>query len=192
MIPDTEISKIKQILNNNGVIAFPTDTVWGVGCLVKNPEAVEKIYRMKGRDRGKPLILLGNSLDTLLPYVKTMPDKAKELAEKHLPGALTLVMEKSDRTPDYVTSGFDTVGIRIPDHPVFLEMLEKTSGVLATTSANVSGEGAFSCREDVENSIEVDYILDDYGFSAGGRESTVVKVDRDNKIKVFRQGAIKL
>jgi len=194
MIPGVEISKITEALKAGGVIAFPTDTVWGVGCLVENPEAVRKIYRMKGRDFDKPLILLGSSLEFLLPYVETIPVKAKELAKKHFPGALTLALKKSDKTPDYITSRFDTVGIRIPDHPVFRELLERTYKVLATTSANLSGEGSFSSRREVEQSIgcEVDYILDDYGVSAGGMESTVVKIDKDNTIKVLRQGAVNL
>jgi len=196
IIPEKEIQKISAILNNNGIIAFPTDTVWGIGCLAESSEAIEKIYSIKSREKHKPLIILGSRQESLLPYIETLPEKGRELIERYFPGALTLVLKKSAKTPDYITSGYDTVGIRIPDNPVFLEVLERaTDGhILATTSANISGEGAVSSREEVIKSIgdQVDYVLDDYGFSADGKESTVVHIDINNKIKVLRQGAIDL
>lgn len=195
-IPEEEIKKIKKRLKSNGIIAFPKDTVWGIGCLVENIMAVEKIYSIKSREANKPLILLGKSIDALMPYLEAMPEKANELIKRFFPGALTLVIKKSLITPDSITSGFNTVGIRIPDHPVFIELLEKTTekGVLATTSANISGEGSVSSKKEVEKSIgqKLDYILDDYGFPAGGKESTVAYIDKNNKIKVLRQGAIDL
>lgn len=189
LIPETEITNIKNILKNDGVIAFPTDTVWGMGCLVENKTAVEKIYRMKSREQTKPLILLSSRLEYLLPYVEELPDVAIKLAEKHLPGALTIVVKKSILTPDYITSGFNTVGIRIPDHPVYLELVERAvdTHVLATTSANISGMGAVARKEDV---IDTDYVVDDYGIPAKGVESTVITVDEHNNVKMLRKGAI--
>ena len=194
IISEPEIIKISQTLKNGGVIAFPTDTVWGVGCFAENKSAVDKIYRIKKRERKKPLILLGSRLEYLLPYVETLPAKAEELIKKHFPGALTIILKKSNKTPDYITSGYNTVGIRIPDHPVLLEMLEKAveTHIFATTSANVSGEEAVSEKDDIINSLgkNIDYILDDYGFLGGGRESTVVHIDNCNKIKVLRHGTV--
>jgi L-threonylcarbamoyladenylate synthase len=194
IISTREISKISVTLRKGGVIAFPTDTVWGVGCLVKKQQAVEKIYHIKAREKTKPLILLGSSLESFLPYIETLPSKAEELTERFFPGALTIVLKKSVKTPDYLTSGYETIGIRIPDHPVFIEMLEKAveGHVLATTSANISGQGAVSGKEKIQASLvdKIDYILNDYGFPAGGEESTVVHVDSNNKIEVLRQGAV--
>ncbi len=193
-IPDKEIQKISGVLKSDGVIAFPTDTVWGIGCIVEKPQAVEKIYLIKSREKHKPLILLGSSMEFLLPYVETPPPKAEELIKKYFPGPLTVVIKKSAKTPDYITSGFDTVGIRIPEHPVFIELLEKAAEnrVLATTSANISGQGSVSGKDDVIKSLgsSVDYVLNDYGFTSHGKESTVVSVGSDNTIKVLRQGAI--
>jgi len=187
---------INNILKNDGVIAFPTDTVWGIGCLPENKKAVEKIYSIKSRDKEKPLILLGKNLESLLPYVEKLPKTALKIAEKYFPGAVTLVVKKSSLIPNFVTAGFDTIGIRIPDCPVFIEMLEKCTdnGVLATTSANISEMGAVSTKQEVLASIgdKIDYILDDFGFTPKGIESTVVSVDEAGSIKVLRQGAIEV
>lgn len=187
-LKQTEITKISHILQNSGVIAFPTDTVWGIGCLVEKFDAAQKIYSIKSRENTKPLILLGSKLENLLPYVENLPLVAEKLAKKYFPGAITLVVRKSKQTPDYITSGFNTVGIRVPNHPVLLELLNRH--VLATTSANISGQGAVACKQDVITAINADYVLDDYGFPAGGQESTVVAVDEDNNVKMLRKGAI--
>lgn len=194
-LSDNEIHDIRQILSRpDGLIAFPTDTVWGVGCLVENKAAVERIYSVKGRDKSKPLILLGSKIEYLLPFIETLPEKAQEIITQYLPGAVTVVLPKSNKTPDYITSGFNTIGIRIPDCPPFLELLDRTvnNHVLATTSANISGMGANKTKLEVQDSIgnEVDYILDDYGFIPKGAESTVLAVNEQNEIKIFRQGAI--
>ena len=188
--------KIREILKNGGVIAFPTDTVWGIGCLPENQKAVEKIYSIKSRDAGKPLILLGKNLESLLPYIEKLPENALKIAKKYFPGAVTLVVKKSSLTPDFVTADFDTVGIRVPDCPIFAEMLEKCTdnGILATTSANISEMGAVSTKEEVINSIgdKIDYILDDIGFTPKGTESTVVFVNEAEELKILRQGAVEV
>lgn len=193
---EEETEKIKTLLENSGVIAFPTDTVWGIGCLADNPSAVGKIYSIKTRDRIKPLILLGKNMESLLPYVQNMPDKGEKIIEQYMPGALTLVLKKNLLVADYVTSGFDTIGIRIPDCPVFLEVLEKCTetGVLATTSANISNMGGNIFRKEVIDSIgdKVDFVLPDFGFVPKGIESTVAGISESGEIKILRQGAVLL
>ena len=155
---------------------------------------MERIYSIKGRSRNKPLILLGSKIEYLFPYISTIPEKAVEIIDKYLPGAVTLILPKSDITPEYITSGFDTVGIRIPDCTPFIELLENCveSHVLATTSANISGEKATASKLEVEESIgqEADYILDDYGYMPAGIESTVVSVDISGNVKILRQGKV--
>ncbi len=190
-----DILNLKQILNSkDSIIGFPTDTVWGIGCLPANQAAVKKIYSAKSRPDNKPLILLGCDFDSLVPYIKYIPDPAKELIQKHWPGALTIVLKKSDLTPDFITSNFDTVGIRIPNHPILLEFLDKyiPGKVLATTSANISGNNAPKNKQEVlkELGVNVDYILNDYGYQAKGIESTVVKFDENGKMAILRQGSI--
>ena len=127
MLDEKTCSKIKQILENDGVIAFVTDTVWGLGCLPESRIAVEKIYKIKHRDSKKPLILMSFDTYPLLKYVDNIPKAAHKLMKEHFPGALTLVMNKSKETPDYVTSGMDTVGIRVPDNEVFSDILKYKS-----------------------------------------------------------------
>ena len=98
------MDKVTEILNNDGVIAFVTDTVWGLGCLPTSKKAVQRIYEIKHRDAKKPLILMSDDIKYLRKYVKPLSILANELIQKHFPGALTLVVNKSDNTPDYITS----------------------------------------------------------------------------------------
>ncbi len=186
--------KIKNTLEAGGVIAFVTDTVWGLGCLPSRKKAVEKIYKIKSREAQKPLILMSNSIANLLPYVDPLSKKANKLIEKYFPGALTIVFKKSQKTPDFITSGFDTVGIRVPDNRVFQEVCECFEGhVLATTSANLSHEPSAKNYEQAFEKIgsSVDLVIQDFGQSAKGLESTVALV-LENEIKILRQGAVKI
>lgn len=183
--------KINDILKNGGVIAFVTDTVWGIGCLPQNPAGVDKIYSLKGRDRSKPLILMADKEENLFPYVKNVSDTAKNLMKKHFPGALTLIFEKSEITPDTITSGKNTVGIRVPNNPVYKKLCEIIDGhVLATTSANLSNHPSAKNYEQALEFIgdSVDLVIKSYGCEAKGLESTVaLAID---EIKVLRQGEI--
>ena len=171
-------SKINQILNNDGVIAFVTDTVWGLGCLPTSKKAVEKIYKIKHRESKKPLILMSYDVYPLLDYIKQPIEKqAQLLIKKHFPGALTLVIEKSEKTPDYITSNMNTVGIRVPDNETFANICKNIDKkVLATTSANISGEPAALSYEEIVKNLtnDVDLIVPDFGIRAKGNASTVV------------------
>ncbi len=188
----SELKKqIKGILNTGGVIAFVTDTVWGLGCLPTSEKGAQKIYEIKKREAQKPLILMSNSVDNLKPYVKEINETAQKLIDKHFPGALTLVLEKSDKTPDYLTSDVNTVGIRVPDNAVFKEICESIEGnVLATTSANLSHEPSAKTYEQAVENMQgkADLIIADFAQCAKGLESTVVLII-DEEIKVLRQGA---
>ena len=190
-----EIEKIKNILDNDGVIAYVTDTVWGLGCLPSSEKAVKKIYEIKHREAQKPLILMSSEPYHLLDYIEQPLSKtASKLIKEYFPGALTLVLNKSEKTPYYMTSNMDTVGIRVPDNPVFKEICDNITGhVLATTSANLSHQpSAKTYQQALENMKDLaDIVIPDYGYEAEGLESTVVGVF-DNDIKIFRQGAIKL
>ena len=188
------VKELNEKLKQGAVVSFVTDTVWGVGCLPDNEKGVENIYELKNRDRSKPLILMSDSVEHLLPYVKEIPKHAQELMQKHFPGALTLIFEKSDKTPDFVTSFKNTVGIRVPDNKVFKRLCEVVDGhVLATTSANLSGQDAASTYEEALKNVgtHVEYVFEDYGCHCEGRASTVALALDDN-IKVLRQGEVVL
>ena len=189
------MSKINEVLQQGGVIAYVTDTVWGVGCLPDNEEAVKKIYEIKHRDGKKPLILMSDEVYNLFDYLRQPIEKeAQKLIKKHFPGALTLVLEKSEKTPDYITSGMQTVGIRIPDNETFAEICRNIDGrVLATTNANLSGEAPALTYDEAVKYIgsKVDLVIPSYGHEAKGKASTVAGF-KDGKPVIFRQGEIKL
>ena len=188
-----EKEKIKNILENDGVIAFVTDTVWGLGCLPESEVAVKRIYEIKKREAKKPLILMSDDTYPLFDYIKQPIEKEiQRLIKKHFPGALTLVIDKSKNTPDYLTSGMQTVGIRVPNNKTFAQICLSTKNrVLATTSANISGEPAALTYEEAVKYIgsQVDLVVPDYEYSAKGLASTVVGF-KDGQPLVYRQGEI--
>lgn len=186
--------EIVEILQNGGVIAYVTDTVWGLGCLPTNEKAVQKIYEIKKREAQKPLILMSNEIYNLIDYIEPLSKFASKLIKKYFPGALTLVVKKSKNTPDYITSGMDTVGIRIPNNEVFKRICEIIPNhVLATTSANLSHQPSAKSYEQAYENMNnlVDLVIKDYGYECKGLESTVCGVF-DDDIKIFRQGAINI
>lgn len=186
-------NNINEILQNDGVIAFVTDTVWGIGCLPTSKKAVQRIYEIKKREAKKPLILMSDDIYPLFDYVKQPIEKqAQRLIKDYFPGALTLVVEKSENTPDYITSGMNTVGIRVPENETFANICRNIDGrVLATTSANLSGEPPALNYEEALNYIgkKVDLVIPDYNCTAKGLASTVVGF-QEGKTIIYRQGEI--
>ena len=162
--------------------------------LTSLPDGIEKIYEIKKREAQKPLILMSNEVYNLLDYVEPFSKTACKLIKKYFPGALTLVVRKSKNTPDYITSGMDTVGIRIPNNEVFKRICEIIPNhVLATTSANLSHQPSAKSYEQAYENMNnlVDLVIKDYGYECKGLESTVCGILGDN-IKIFRQGAINI
>ena len=187
------LKEINSVLKKDGVIAFVTDTVWGLGCLPTSAKAVQKIYEIKHREAIKPLILMSDDIYPLFDYVKQpITKQAQKLIKNHFPGALTLVVEKSENTPDYLTSGMPTVGIRVPDNETFTNICKSIDGrVLATTSANISGEPPALTYEEAMKYIgdKVDLVIPDYGFGAKGKASTVAGF-KNGEVVIFRQGEV--
>lgn len=188
-----DFEKINEILKNDGVIAYVTDTVWGLGCLPKNEKAVKKIYEIKHREAKKPLILMSYDIYPLFDYIKQPVEKeAQRLIKKYFPGALTVVLDKSENTPDYLTSDMPTVGIRVPDNKTFSDICKNIEGgVLATTSANLSGEPPALTYEEAVKYVgeKVDMVVPSMGFEAEGHASTVIGF-KDGEVVVYRQGEI--
>lgn len=196
MIFDDEafVKELNLKLKQGAVVSFVTDTVWGVGCLPGCEKGVENIYELKNRDRSKPLILMSNDVKNLFPYVKNISQKAETLIKENFPGALTLIFEKSDKTPDFVTSFQNTVGIRVPNNAIFSRLCEVVDGhVLATTSANLSNQPPASNFQEAKDFIgeHIEYVFEDYGQSCKGLASTVA-LAVDDEIKILRQGEVKI
>lgn len=187
------MNRINDILNNDGVIAFVTDTVWGIGCLPTSEKAVQRIYDIKKREAKKPLILMSDEIYPLFDYVKQPIEKqAQRLIKDYFPGALTLVLEKSENTAEFITSGMSTVGIRVPNNETFAKICQSIDArVLATTSANLSGEAPALTYQEAINYIgdKVDLVIQDYGHQAKGLASTVAGF-KDGKVIIYRQGEV--
>ncbi|MBC7258464.1 MAG: threonylcarbamoyl-AMP synthase [Chloroflexi bacterium] len=172
---DEALEQAARILRDGGLVAFPTDTVYGVGALVFMEQAVERLFAAKIRDRAKAIPVLLSGVRDLNRIARHVPPAAWQLAGAFWPGALSLVLEKSALVPDVVTAGGPTVAVRVPDHPLALALIERAGSPLATTSANLSGQPSAVTADEVEASIgdAVDLILDG-GPCPGGVASTVL------------------
>ena len=173
------------------VIAFPTDTVFGVGALIDDEIAIDKIFELKHRDYSKPLAILAASVEDILPYIDDVSEDVVKLMNKYWPGALTIIFNKKNNVSNKITSGFKTIAFRIPNCDISLEILKQT-GPLATTSVNISGEKPLNTYEEIERYFgdKIDYIVSD-NVSSSNVSSTIIDVTT-NEIKIIRQGEIKI
>jgi L-threonylcarbamoyladenylate synthase len=178
------------VLRRGGLVAFPTETVYGLGGNALSVEAVHKIFAAKGRPATNPLIVHIASIDAALPLVQVWPKNAQLLAERFWPGPLTVIVPKSARVPDIVTGGGSTVALRMPAHRVALELLEACGLPLAAPSANRSSELSPTQGQHVLRSLDgrIDLLLD-AGATPGGIESTVVDLTSPSP-RLLRPGLI--
>ena len=185
-----QIGLAVETLKSGGIIAFPTDTVYGLGADPSNERAVQKIYRVKKRPRTLPLPLLLAEKSEITKVARVVPDIAWRLAERFLPGGLTLVLKKSSWVPEAVTAGGDTVAVRIPDHRIAAAIIRRLGSPLVGTSANLSGKPSPVTAQGVYEQLgdEVDLIIDG-GRSPGGVESTVIDVSGSVPV-LIREGAV--
>jgi L-threonylcarbamoyladenylate synthase len=184
-----EIEKGVKILHKGGVVAFPTDTVYGLGADAFNSTAVERIYEIKNRPKHQKLPLLIADVGSLTTLAKPIPEIAWFLARRFWPGGLTLVLPKADTLPAYLASG-PTIAVRVPDHPVCLALIQQLENPIIGTSANISGQPAALTAEEVGKQLggKIDFIING-GKCLGGKESTVVDATRELPI-ILRQGII--
>jgi L-threonylcarbamoyladenylate synthase len=182
------IDRAIRILNKGGIVAFPTDTVYGVGGLVQDERSIEKLFLAKGRDFNKAIAVLIGDLHQLSLLTPNFNVNAKKLAGRFWPGGLTLVVQKAVNLPSNL-SRLPTIGIRMPDHVFTRKLLTKT-GPLATTSANISGRANPLSAQDVLDQLtgKIDLLIDG-GISPGGTPSTVVDCTKEEPA-IIRIGAI--
>ena len=189
--PDpAQIAKAGDIIKNGGLVAFPTETVYGLGGDALNPDSSRKIYAAKGRPSDNPLIVHICCFEDIYKIVKNVPESAKRLAEAYWPGPLTMRFMKSDAVPAETTGGLDTVAVRMPDNPIALKFIKASGGYIAAPSANTSGRPsptlAQYVAEDMDGRIEM--ILD--GGQVGiGLESTIVDLTEEIPM-ILRPGYI--
>ena len=183
-----KLNEIIELLNNDGIIAFPTDTVYGLGCLYNSPLAIDKIKKTKGRDGQKPLPMMVSNIKQIeeIAYVS---EDAQRVINQFMPGPLTVVLKKQSHIEDYITNGFETIAIRIPNHSGLLSILHALGQPMLVTSANLSNKPDKYHSQDVIDEIGalIDGIIE--GSSDSQQASTIV--DLTSGIKILREGPIK-
>lgn len=185
-----EVKSSIKILKKGKILVVPTDTVYGICSDATNEKAVEKIFRIKNRDKNNPLNILVSSIDMAKKYTKNFNKIAETLANKFWPGALTMVLEKNDLISKIVTANKETIGVRIPDNEVTLNIINELNLPIACPSANISGRPSGTVIEDIKSDFKdnVDIYID-CGPSKIGIESTIVKIN-ENSVEILRQGKI--
>ncbi|MCQ8211715.1 L-threonylcarbamoyladenylate synthase [Cetobacterium somerae] len=185
---------LKNILKNDGIIIYPTDTVYGVGASIDSLKGIEKIYVAKERNFKSPLIALLSKAEYIEKIAVIDNDKRiilEKLTKEFWPGALTIILNKKNNVPDIMVSGGKTVGVRIPALKLAQDIIDKVGGILPTTSANISGEITPRSYDELDNKFKerVDIIIDG-GESPLGIESTIIDLTKEVPI-ILREGAIK-
>ncbi len=197
---ETNIRKAGQLLRDNQLVAFPTETVYGLGANATSSEAVERIFKAKGRPSDNPLIVHVASLEDAKPFVEKIDQLSQQLAHAFWPGPLTIVLplDGACAISSKVTAGLNTVGIRVPEHPVALALLREARVPLAAPSANKSGSPSPTLAQHVFNDFKnssTDHVRPSMIINGGacqvGLESTVVQVvEHENEIHILRPGKV--
>lgn len=190
MSGEDDIRRAAARIRAGGLVVFPTETVYGLGANALDPAAVERIFQVKGRPAASPLIVHVSDLEMARALVRQWPPAAEALARQYWPGPLTLILEKRPRVPDRVTAGLSTVGLRMPAHPLALELIRLAQVPIAGPSANLFTQLSPTTAEDARRAlgVEVDCILDG-GPAAVGIESTVLSL-ASNPPLLLRPGMI--
>ena len=189
---DEELQEACQVLRNDGLVAFPTETVYGLGGNALHKEAANHIYAAKGRPSDNPLIVHISEVKSLYELAADVPETAKKLSEAFWPGPLTMILPKADIVPKSTTGGLNTVAIRMPSHPIAKELIRQSGVYIAAPSANLSGRPSPTKAEHVIEDLSgrIDMIID--GGEVGiGLESTIVDLTGDVPM-VLRPGYITL
>jgi L-threonylcarbamoyladenylate synthase len=188
--PAVSTDEAAAILRRGGLVAFPTETVYGLGADARSPEALARLYKVKGRPAGHPVIVHIASVSQLSQWAREVPEFALKLAERFWPGPLTLVLKRAPDVADAVTGGQDTVGLRVPAHPSARALLEAFGGGIAAPSANRFGRLSPTAPEHVRADLggDIDAIVED-GSCDVGIESTIVDCSGDVPI-LLRPGKI--
>lgn len=184
-----DLIKISRIIRNGGIIAYPTDTFYGLAVNPFDEDAVERLFRIKGRSASKPVALLVSGRERVFPLVKEISHIAKNLMDDFWPGPLTLVFLAKKNLSERLTAGTGTIGIRFPDAAIPLALIQEAGFPLTATSANRSGEAPSVSALEVERvfGTDVDFILD--GGACGRLPSTLLDVTR-RVPKILREGRV--
>lgn len=181
------VNRVVECLKQGGVIAYPTDTIYGLGCDIFNKKGVKKIYQIKQRDPRKPFSFICADLSDVSNYAQ-VSNFAFKIMKRYLPGPFTFVLEATRVVPDVLTTRQKTVGIRIPDNPIALAIVRELGHPIVTTSVNISGEESHCDPAIIEQQVgkHLDMVVD--GGNLLGEQSTVISLI-DDGVEVLRQGS---
>ncbi len=190
VINKQELQECANIINNDGIIIFPTETVYGIGANAVSQKAVQKIYQIKRRPINKAINIMVSDIKEIAKYAIIKNDIEKTIIEEFMPGPITIILEKKQIIPDIVTAGSSKIGIRIPQNKIALKILEQCKNPIAAPSANISGEQSGINIQQIKDDFEgkVDVFIDG-GTSDIAKASTIVEVV-ENNIIIHRQGII--
>lgn len=186
---DTGIKAAHDIIQKGGIVVFPTDTVYGIGCDPRNQDAVNKIYKIKGREKIKHLPVLAYSKSDIENIV-FFDEISRKIADKFWPGPVTLILKVKDKKIEETLGLKGKIAVRVPDNSCVLALLEKCR-LLVGTSANFSGQSSFGDSKEIANKFSGYDALLDGGQITNSCESTIIEVV-DNELKIVREGKIKL
>lgn len=184
---NAQIRRAAEILRSGGLVAFPTETVYGLGADASSAEAVARLYAAKGRPANHPVIVHFATADGAFAFAREIPPEARKLADQFWPGPLTMVLKRSGLAKDFVTGSQDSVGLRVPSHPVAQALLREFGGGVAAPSANLFGNVSATTAAHVVGEMDVEFVLDG-GPSEVGIESTIV--DLISGVVLLRPGRI--
>ena len=189
-VNEESLKESADIIKSGGIVAFPTETVYGLGADALNPNAIEKIFLAKGRPNDNPLIIHIHNISVLDKYVKEIPSVLTMLSKLYMPGPLTVVLKKKDIIPNNVTAGLDTVAVRIPDNEIALKLIEYSNTPIAAPSANISGRPSPTMYEHVVSDLfgKADAIING-GKTRIGLESTVLDLTTEIPV-ILRPGGV--
>ncbi len=181
-----------KLLNDEEIVAIPTETVYGLAANGLKETAIRKIFEAKGRPLTNPLILHFPNTEAILPFILELPEELKKITDKFWPGSLTVLLEKSNLVPDIITAGHQRVAVRIPNHSITLDLLSRLNFPLAAPSANPYGKISPTKSEHVLKQLagKIPYILEG-GFCNKGLESTIVGME-GNQVAIYRLGCISI
>lgn len=182
------MKKIIDVINNDGVVIMPTDTIYGIVAKATNEDVIKKVYSLKKRDDRKPMLILVSDKEMLKNYVLSINEIEQTLIDSLWPGPLTIIFDKKNIS-DLLTGGLNTVGIRIPANKDLLDIITRVGVPLLSTSVNLSGEKSATCVSNISESMldNVDYVYDN--GECNDVPSTIVRVV-DGEVKILREGIV--
>ncbi len=193
VIKDDELDEVVDIIKRDGIVVFPTETVYGIGGNALSENVIKNIYNIKKRPQEKALNILVKNKEEIKKYAYISNELEEEIIDKFMPGPITIILKKrKSQIPDLLTGNNDTIGIRIPDNDIVKKILEKCNLPIAAPSANISGKPSSIRLEDIKPDFDgkVDAFIDG-GKCKQNISSTIVKVI-DGNIKILREGIISI